>query len=105
MLRLPEAPSMAQPGGALLAVLIMTTLLFWLALTAQTADTVQTCHVLRHGGVELNPLLPQSCAGIAAIKGAAFLPLFVISQRNRRILLAAHIVSGGVGFGLTLALN
>ena len=74
------------------------TWLIALALVAQTADTAQSCHALRTGGRELNKLLPQSCAGIVAMKGLSLAPLVYVKHTKARAWIAsANLVAGGVG--------
>ncbi len=80
----------------------METALLWLAVVFQGLDAGVTCHTLRQGGKELNPLLPQSCAGIVAMKAAFTAPVFVLKGKHRMIWSVAMIGSGGVGLTVTL---
>ena len=83
----------------------MKTLLL-LALLTNTADAALTCHTLARGGRELNPFLPQSCAGIAAIKAAALATTFAIPVgRARTIWLGSVLAGGSLGVGVSVALR
>lgn len=80
----------------------MATVLVVLALVVQMADLSLTCHELRHGGTEANPLLPNSCAGIAAVKSAFLAPMFVLQGRDQKVYASVQIAAGSVGITLTL---
>ena len=83
----------------------MGSFLVILALVVQLTDLSLTCHGLRHGGREVNPLLPQSCAGIAAVKAAVLMPLVVLRGREQRVYAGVMVGSGSVGITLTLLLR
>lgn len=77
-----------------------------LAVLVNLADAAQTCELLNKGGRELNPLLPQSCKGVIAVKMAAITPLFVLpDSRFRRTWTIGVLVGGSVGTGVTLLLR
>ena len=69
----------------------------------QLSDAAQTCVVLRKGGYERNPLLPQNCGAIVAIKSATLIPLFTIKdKRANKIWAISMMASGGVGISLSI---
>lgn len=80
----------------------MSTLLVILALVVQLTDLSLTCDGLRNGGKEVNPLLPNSCAGIAAVKSAFLAPMFFLDGKQQKIYAGVMIGSGAVGITLTL---
>lgn len=80
----------------------MTTLLL-LALLAQSADAAVACRHVSRGARELNPMLPQSCAGIIGIKAAAF-GLVALSP-HKRVGFGVLAVGGGIGVGVSIALR
>lgn len=84
----------------------MDTLLLVLALSLQMADAAQTCHLLKQGAREFNPVLGQSCAQVVGVKTAmlALVPLWP-AGRGRRAYLTGLAIGGGVGVGVTLALR
>ena len=74
-----------------------------LAIVLQLSDAAQTCAVLKKGGYERNPLLPQNCAGIVAIKSATLVPLFTMKDKKlRKIWSISMMASGGIGIGLSV---
>lgn len=85
----------------------MDTLLFTLALLAQTADAALTCRTLAEGGREVNPALVRvgatSCAPIVAVKvgAVAAIPLFPKGPW-RRVYMGTLVASGAVGVTFTL---
>ena len=75
-------------------------------IAAQSLDIASTCMVLNRGGRELNPMIPSSCAGSAAVKGSLTAGSLItlgtgkFQQRHPRlfkIYASAVIVSGAVG--------
>lgn len=81
------------------------TWLWILAIVAQSADAGYTCHNLSRGAVERNPLLPNSCAGIVAMKAGSFGVVPLLPQSKRKYALGILTVGGGVGLGVTIALK
>ena len=79
--------------------------LWILAIVAQTADAGYTCHRLSQGAREMNPFLPQSCAGIVAMKSAALATAPLWPRSTQKWVLGALTVSGGVGLTLSIALK
>lgn len=60
--------------------------LFVAALAAQSADATYSCHVMRHGGRELNPLLGQSCTRLVMAKAVAMtMPVLVPKGKLRAL--------------------
>lgn len=76
-----------------------------IAIVAQSADAAYTCHALKHGARELNPIIGQSCKRAIAVKSAALGAAFVVPDRERRWILIANIAAGSVGFGVSIALK
>ena len=80
----------------------MGTFFLWLALVLQSSDAAYTCHGLSRGKVERNPLLPQSCAGIVAIKAGTLAPLLVLKGNARTTWAITMSASGGIGLVLSI---
>lgn len=64
------------------------------------ADLITTLQAIDRGGVESNPLLPKSKAGITAVKaattaGGAFL-LDKLANKNKKAALIAALVGGAI---------
>ena len=90
----------------------MDTFLLLLALLTSAVDTGVSCHLLAQrypSGAprykEVSPLLPQSCAGIAAIRAAVLTSAILLPQPWKRVSLAGIAISGGIGLTLTLTLK
>ena len=77
--------------------------LWILALVAQSADAGYTCHRLSQGAREVNAVLPQSCAGIVAIKSAAIITVPFWPASKQKWALTALTIYGGVGVGVSMA--
>lgn len=80
---------------------------FWiLAIVAQSADLGYSCHRFKQGAREVNPFLPQSCVGIAAIKSAMFAAVpFQKTEDDKKFMLTVLAVGGGVAVTLSIALK
>ena len=83
----------------------MDTFLLILALLTQTADGVLTCRGLARGGVEVNPVLPQSCAGIIGVKAGMITGALFLPDRARRWMLGGIAAGGAIGVTVTLILR
>ena len=81
------------------------TWLWVLAIVAQSADAGYTCRNLSRGARELNPMLPQSCAGIVAIKTASFGIVPLLPKEKQKFALGILAAGGGIGLGVTIALK
>ena len=81
------------------------TWLWILAIVAQSADAGYTCYRLRQGAVERNPFLPQSCAGIVAMKSASFGIVPLLPKDQRKWGLVALAAGGSIGVGVTISLR
>lgn len=73
-----------------------------LAIVAQLSDAGMTCNALKNGKKELNPLLPQSCAGVIAIKSATLVPLIPLKGKAQKIYAGMMIGSGSIGITISL---
>lgn len=84
----------------------MTTLQWvLLGLALNTADAAYTCHVLRQGGRELNPVLGQSCGRVITAKAAVFGVIPLLPRRGRRAVAIGATLGGGIGISVSLALR
>lgn len=83
----------------------MDALVLVLAILANALDVGVSCHRIRHGARELNPLLGDTCRQIALTKAAFFAPVPFLPRHYRRIYLGALAVSGGVGVAVSLRLR
>ena len=72
-----------------------------LALVLQASDAAATCRTLARGGIERNPILPQSCPAIVAIKAGTLAPLVFLKGPKRTVWAVAMSASGGVGLVLS----
>lgn len=79
--------------------------LLLLALVLNAADAAHTCRVLRHGGLELNPLLGQHCDRIIAVKAATIGVAVLLPRRAKRIVLLGAVIGGGLGVTVSWALR
>lgn len=75
-----------------------------LALLAHGLDSAQTCRMLKNGGIEKNPLLPQSCIGIIAVKGVLLTPLIPLRKNEKHFKIYAGVMAGSGAFGFTVSL-
>lgn len=83
----------------------MDTLVLVLAILTNALDVGVSCHRIRHGARELNPLLGETCRQIALTKAAFFLPAPFLPTHHRRVYLGALAVAGGVGVAVSLRLR
>ena len=79
--------------------------LWILAIVAQSADAGVTCHNLRRGAVERNPVLPNSCAGIVAMKAGSFGTVPLLPESKQRFALGLLAAGGAVGVTVTIVLK
>lgn len=70
---------------------------------ATMLDASSTCMALRAGGTERNPFLPQSCAGITAIKagigGGVILGIESLPKSHGKLRTVLYITATGVTLG------
>lgn len=75
-------------------------------LTAQTADTATTVHLLRRGYTEANPLLPSSVRGIVlaktAVTSAVVVTVWKARHRHPRLVRVALIVGAASATAATM---
>ncbi len=79
-------------------------LLIAVALAVQLTDVSMTCHTLRHGGVELNPIFGRrpTCSRVALVKAATLIPIPFLRGRARTAVVLANITGGTIGVSMTI---
>lgn len=74
-----------------------------LAILAQTADAAVSCQGIHSGRMyEANPILPNSCAGIVAVKVSTLAVVPLLPRAQRKWALGVVAVAGSVGVTVSL---